>query len=141
LSKPLVPQQLPVRLLVALIAPEIIWFGYWGVAFPLARLGIYQLPMPGVRVDVFVGSVNLFNVAMTYLLMVCLVATVVLIVRQSRFALWTYTTAAILHLYLWVSLVFNSNYSGNVGYFIIVIEAIVIYLLVTKRGVPAIGAK
>jgi hypothetical protein len=119
----------------ALIALQIAWFGYWGIAFPLAVYGIADLPLPGTSTSAFAGSVNYFNVGLAYFVWLNLVTALVLIWRGTRWALLPYSIAAFTHLYLWVNLVYNSQYSGIGGYFYIVAEGLVLYLMLSRTAI------
>lgn len=119
--------------LAGLIALELAWFSWWGLAFALHRAGLPTLPLIEVSPEDF-DLADPVMVAAGYAVILLLAISLAGVLMRRFMAIVPFGLASLLHFVLWVTLIYKSRFSGTVGYAVIVAEIIVIIGLLSLRA-------
>jgi len=115
--------------IITLMTLELIYMGFWSALIIVVKLGFWTQDWFGLDADNIVNVAVPFQIAMVYIVTSLILLSLILILRLSKLTLYVYLLSIIAHFIMWISLLDNDYYSGDLGFFVIMLEAAITILL------------
>ena len=116
-------------MIITLITLELIYMSFWAGIIFIVKAGLWTHDWLGFDGDNIVGAASAFQIGMVFVVTSLILLSLILILRLSKLTLYVYLLSIIAHFIMWISLLDNDYYSGEFGFYVIMVEAAVTILI------------